>query len=55
MKRIMEIKTELIQFLQKENPYPADIFIKKGKEARIGYNACMKKIEEFFKAEFGMK
>jgi len=41
----------LINYLIKNHPYPEDVFINKGKEARVGYNACISLIKEFFEME----
>jgi len=42
------IEKDLIDFLLKKHPYPNDIFVREGREARIGYEACISHVKEFF-------
>ena len=48
----LELRKKLINYLWKNHPYPKDIFIKEGKEARLGYEICIREIIKFFEEKF---
>jgi len=48
MKDNLTLRKELINYLWETHPYPKDIFIKEGREARLGYEVCIRQVIKFF-------
>ena len=46
---IRETLEDLVEYLKENQPYPEDIFIKIGEEARVGYNSCIHNINKYRK------
>ncbi len=46
---------DLINYLKKNHPYPEDVFKNTGREARVGYNSCIRKITEFLEEKMWLK
>jgi len=42
------VREKLIKSLWENHPYPADIFVKEGKEARLGYEVAIETVKRFF-------